>query len=198
MKGNALEHRVLALAGSPRRGGNSEALLDSALAGVAAAAPSAQVRKLVLNELTFAPCQNCGFCSRTGYCQFAASDDMKGVYEALDASDRFLIASPIYFASVSAQLKGMIDRCQAIWARKYLLKRKHANPDRKALFLCCGGFKHDRFYRCARQVIAAWCVVLDIKLTGELFFHSIDERGEIEKHPTALADAFRAGSELMQ
>ena len=60
----------------------------------------------MLNELTFAPCQNCGFCSATGYCQFAASDDMKGVYEALDASDRFVIASPIYFASVSAQLKG--------------------------------------------------------------------------------------------
>jgi putative NADPH-quinone reductase len=188
-----LEHRVLALAGSPRRGGNSEKLLDSALAGVAAV-----VTKLVLNELKFAPCQNCGACNATGDCRFAAGDDMKGIYEALDASDRFVIASPIYFASVSAQLKTMIDRCQAIWARKYLLKRPHANPDRKALFLCCGGFKHDRFYQCARQVIVAWCVVLDIKLSGELFFHSIDARGDIAKHPTALADALNAGRELMK
>jgi hypothetical protein len=192
-----LEHKVLAFAGSPRRGGNSEKLLDSALAGVAAAAPGAAITKIVLNELKFAPCQNCGFCSATGYCQFAG-DDMKGIYEALDASDRFVIASPIYFASVSAQIKMMIDRCQAIWARKYLLKRPHANPDRKALFLCCGGFKHDRFYQCARQVIVAWSVVLDIRLTGELFYPSIDARGDIEKHPTALADALAAGRELMK
>jgi putative NADPH-quinone reductase len=193
-----LEHRVLAIAGSPRRGGNSEKLLDSALAGVAAAAPGAAVTKIVLNELKFAPCQNCGFCNATGDCRFASDDDMRGIYEALDASDRFVIASPIYFASISAQLKTMIDRCQALWARKYLLKRPHANPDRKALFLCCGGFKHDRFYQCARQVIAAWCVVLDIRLTGELFFHSIDARGDIEKHPTALADALAAGREMMK
>ena len=192
-----MAHKVLAFAGSPRRGGNSEKLLDSALAGVAVADPGAAVTKIVLNELKFAPCQNCGFCNTMGYCRFAAGDDMKGIYEALDASDRFIIASPIYFASVSAQLKTMIDRCQAIWARKYLLNRPHANPDRKALFLCCGGFKHDRFYKCARQVIAAWSVVLDIRLTGELFYPSIDARGQIEKHPTALADALAAGQALM-
>lgn len=191
-----MEHRVLAFAGSPRRGGNSEKLLDSALAGVAAAAPGAAVTKIVLNELKFLPCQNCRFCNATGYCRFAAGDDMKGIYEALDASDRFVIASPIYFANISAQLKTMIDRCQAIWARKYLLNRPHANPDRKALFLSCGGFKHDRFYKCARQVIAAWCVVLDIRLTGELFYPSIDALGDIVKHPTALDEAFNAGREL--
>jgi hypothetical protein len=123
---------------------------------------------------------------------------MMEIYEALDASDRFVIATPIYFASVSAQLKTMIDRCQAIWARKYLLKRPHPNPDRKALFLSCGGFKHHRFYKCARQVIAAWCTVLDIRLAGELFYPSIDALGAIEKHPTALADAHGAGRELMK
>lgn len=193
-----MEHRVLAFAGSPRRDGNSEKLLDRALAGVAEAAPGATAVKIVLNELKFAPCQNCGFCNAMGYCRFAAGDDMKGIYEALDASDRFVIATPIYFASVSAQLKTMIDRCQAIWARKYLLKRRHPNPDRKALLLCCGGFKHDRFYKCARQVVAAWCVVLDIRLTGELYYSSIDARGDIEKHPTALDDAFSAGRALMK
>lgn len=189
---------VLAFAGSPRRGGNSEALLDRALAGVAAADPTAQVKKIVLNELKFVPCQNCGFCSKKGYCVYAAKDDMKAVYEALDAADRFIVSTPIYFANVSAQVKAMFDRCQSIWARKYLLKQPHtAAGRRKALFLCCGGFRHDRFYQCCRQTMAAWCVVCDIKLTGELFFSSIDERGEIEKHPTALQDAFEAGRKLV-
>lgn len=191
-----MPHKILALAGSPRRHGNSENLLDAALAGVTEADPSAEVQKIVLNELKFIPCQNCGFCTARGYCRFAEGDDMKGIYEALEASDRFIIASPIYFASVSAQLKSMIDRCQAVWARKYLLKQKHSNADRRGLFLCCGGFKHDRFYQCARQVLSAWCAVMDIKLTGELFYSSVDARGDIEKHPTALADAHRAGAQL--
>lgn len=190
-------HKIVAFAGSPRRGGNSEELLDSALAGTAEADPAAEVRKFVLNEMTFKPCLNCGFCSRTGYCRLAESDDMKEIYAALDQADRFVVATPIFFATVSAQLKAMMDRCQSIWARKYLLKQKHANPDRKALLLCCGGFKHDRFYKCTRQAVAAWCVVTDIQLTGELFYSGVDAKGDIAKHPTALADARAAGRALM-
>ncbi len=192
-----MPHKILGIAGSPRRGGNSELLLEAALKGAAEADPAAELRTIVVNELKFVPCQNCGFCEKKGYCRYSESDDMKGVYELLDASDRFIVASPIYFANVSAQLKAMIDRCQAIWARKYLLKQGHPNPDRRALFLCCGGFKHSRFYRCARQVISAWCAVMDIKLAGELFYPAIDARGHIERHPTALSDAFDAGKALM-
>ena len=192
-----MAHTVLALSGSPRRKGNSETMLDRALAGVAKADPTARIEKVILNEIHFRPCQNCGFCSRKGYCRFATDDDMKNLYPLLDSADRFVVASPIYFANISAQLKAMIDRCQAIWARKYLLNTPHDNPDRKALFLCCGGFKHDRFFHCARQVVAAWCVVLDIQLEAERFYHSIDERGDIEKHPTAMNDVLEAGRDLM-
>lgn len=189
---------VVAFAGSPRRGGNSEVLLDRALAGVAEAEPTATVRKIVLNDLKFVPCQNCGYCSRKGVCVYAEKDDMKGVYEAIESGDRFIVSSPIYFANVSAQVKAMFDRCQSIWARKYLLKHPHPNArGRKALFLCCGGFGHDRFYQCSRQTMAAWCVVCDVKLTGELFYSSIDARGDIEKHPAALQEAFEAGRKLV-
>lgn len=189
-------HKVLAIAGSPRRGGNSEKLLDSAMAGIAEAAPAAEAGKIVLSEMNIAPCRNCGFCSRKGFCRFRDDDDMGQVYSLLDESDRFVVASPIFFGNVTAQLKAMIDRCQAIWARKYLLKQHHPSPDRKALFLCCGGFEHDRFFKCARQVISAWCVSLDIDLVGELFYPSIDARGAIERHPIALSEARQAGRRL--
>ena len=192
-----MPHKVLAIAGSPRRGGNSETLLDRALAGVAEAEPTADVRKIVLNEMNIKPCQNCRFCAGKGYCRFAESDDMKGVYEALEESDRFIVASPIFFANVSAQLKTMIDRCQPMWVRKFVKKQCHPNQDRRCLFLCCGGFEHDRFYECARQVIKTWAVVLDIRLTGELFYPGIDRRGDIDKHRAAFADAFEAGKKLM-
>lgn len=174
-------------------------LLDRALAGAAQADPAVEVRKVVLNELKFVACQNCGFCTTKGFCRYAREDDMGPIYEALDACDRFILATPIYFASVSAQMKAMIDRCQAIWARKYLMKRRHENAaNRRALLLSCGGFKHDRFYKCARQVVTAWCAVCDVNLTGELFYREIDARGDIQKHATALQDAFEAGKALVQ
>jgi len=192
-----LAHKVLAIAGSARRNGNSEKLLERALEGIADAAPDAHITKIILTELSIQPCRSCKACDRTGVCRFAEADDMKQIYAALDESDRFVITSPIYFASVSAQLKIMIDRCQALWARKYLLKRPHPNPDRQALFLSCGGFKHDRFFRCARQVIAAWCATTDIKLAAALFYPDIDARGDIETHPTALPAALAAGKTLV-
>ena len=193
-----MSHQILAIAGSPRRRGNSETMLDRVLDGAAEAAPDAEVTKLVMNDLNIRPCQHCGFCTRKGYCRYAETDDMKIVYRALDRCDRFIIASPIFFANISAQLKVMIDRCQAIWSRKYDLHRSHENPDRKALFLCCGGFDRDTFFKCARQVIAAWCVVLDIKLVGERFYQAIDAKGDIQKHPTALDEVFESGKQLMQ
>ena len=192
-----MTHKLVAFAGSPRRGGNSETLLDAALAGAAEADPRAEVHKLVLNEMNIRPCLNCGECSLTGCCPFAETDDMKRVYALLDECDRFIMATPIYFAAVSAQVKLMMDRCQAIWARKYLLKKRHPDPDRRALLLCCGGFKNERFFPCVRQTVSAWCVVSDIKLTGELFYPGIDNKGAISAHSTALADARAAGRTLI-
>lgn len=192
-----MAHDVLAIAGSPRRGGNSEQLLDRALAGAAEADPAARVRKIVLNELEIRPCRSCGYCSGTGTCRFAQDDAMRDIYPALERADRFLIASPVYFGNVPAQLKAMIDRCQAVWARKYLLHRSHDNADRKALFLCCGGFKHDRFFRCARRVILAWCTVMDIQLIADRFYPAIDAMGDIAGHPSALREAFDAGRTLL-
>jgi len=192
-----MSHQVLAIAGSPRRGGNSETLLEHALRGVAAGDSGARVEKMVLNELTLRPCQNCGYCERHGVCRFADADDMKIIYPLLDTCDRFVVASPIYFASVSAQLKVMLDRCQPYWVRRFLRRERHPNSDRKGLFLCVGGFEHDRFYRCARRVIKTWCICLDIELVGDLFYPGIDRRGEMAKHPNALKAAFEAGRRLV-
>ena len=190
--------KVLAIAASPRRHGNSETLLDRALAGVTAADAGAAIEKIVLNECKVKPCQNCGYCEKNGVCRFAASDDMGGLYEKLEHCDRFIVASPIFFANVTAQLKIMFDRCQPYWVRKFLRRESLGAPARKALFLCLGGFEHDRFYKCARMVVKTWCICLDIELVADLFYAGIDKSGEIDKHPTALQDAFAAGSALVR
>ena len=188
-----MAHKVLCIAGSPRRGGNSEMLLDAASEG--AAAGGAETIKLVLNEMNFSPCQNCGFCSRKGHCRI--KDEMQQVYEALEQCDRFIIATPIYFTTVSAQLKAMVDRCQPYWARKYLLKEPDFQGDRRGITLAVCGFKHGRFFPNAKRVIDAWMLVTDIKPVGDFFYHGVDARGDIEKHPSALKEAYQAGKVLV-
>jgi multimeric flavodoxin WrbA len=187
--------RLVALNGSPRQGGNTEALLGRAIEGARSA--GAEVETFVLNYMDIRPCQNCGYCETRGVCRFADQDDMRSIYQALDAGDCFVAASPIYFATVSAQMKTMIDRCQALWARKFLLKQRHANPDRCGIFLAVGGFPHRRFWPCAETVARTWFLCCDIKYLGGLFYHKIDGRGEIAGHPSALQEAFDAGRRLV-
>lgn len=184
---------VCGIAGSPRRGGNSEFLLDRALAG--AAAEGGEIRKVVLSELQFTPCQNCGFCEKKGACRF--DDEMRVIYDSLEEATHFVLATPVYFTTVSAQVKAMIDRCQALWSRRFVLKIKPNQMGRPGLLLCVGGFKTDRFLACTQQVVHTWMRVVGIKPVNTLFYPGTDEKGAAEKHPTAGHESFEAGRALV-
>lgn len=108
--------KILAIASSPRRNGNSETLLDVVVSSV-----NAKAKKIVLTNLNIAPCNGCQACLKTGEC--VIKDDMQALYRDLLSADVLLIASPIYFKGLPCQLKCVIDRCQALWARKYVLKK---------------------------------------------------------------------------
>jgi multimeric flavodoxin WrbA len=181
---------LTAIYSSPRRGGNSDVLLDAALDGAESA--GATVSRFYLREMTFRPCQNCGYCSKTGVCRFA-DDDMGPIYDALDNSDIILLASPIYFCSVCAQAKAMIDRCQPYWARKYELKTFQPKPGRRGGFICCGGFPDDRFLKCTEQIIKTWYYIMDIKYRGVAFEPKLDARGDAAKSDGALERAAEFG-----
>jgi len=181
---------VVGIYSSPRKGGNSDVLLDAALAGAAEA--GAKVKRLYLRDLSFVPCQHCRSCSRTGICRI--EDDMSGVYEALDGSDVILLGAPIYFCSLCAQAKAMIDRCQPYWARKYVLKEGPRRPGRKGGFICCGGFKDDRFLKCTEQIVKTWYFVMGVTYLGCCFTPGLDAAGDAAKHATATKDAFAYGT----
>ena len=110
--------RVLGIAGSPRRGGNSDHLLEACLQGARLA--GAHTDLLVVAEADIAPCRGCNSCSSTGEC--AVRDGMQDAYALIDAADAIVVASPVYFATVPAVLKALYDRCQPYWARRYVLK----------------------------------------------------------------------------
>ncbi len=182
---------VLGIAGSPRRGGNTDILLAEFLRG--AASKGAEVKTIILNDLDFIACQHCDTCLEKGECKY--EDDMQVIYRALEAADRIVLASPIHFVGVSAQMKMMIDRCQALWARKYVLKMPPLKDrrERRGFFIAVSGRKEFSQFEPALATVKAFFRVLDVNYTGELLFSAVDEKGEILKRPDAMIQAFMAG-----
>ena len=188
--------KVLGIAGSPRRGGNTDLLLAEVMRG--AASKGAEVKTIILSDLNIAPCQHCDACLKAGKCK--VDDDMQMVYRELEAADRIVLASPIQFMSVTAQMKTMIDRCQALWARKYILKLPPLGSEpgrKKGLFISVGGRKVANLFEPALATVRALFNTLDITYAGDLLFRGIDDKGAITKHPDALQQAFLTGQRLV-
>jgi multimeric flavodoxin WrbA len=186
--------KVLALAGSPRRGGNTETLVDRVLAGAASA--GAETEKIVACNLKMRGCLHCGGCDDTGVC--VQQDDMTGIYLKLQQMDAFVLASPLMFMNVSSQAKMVIDRLQCLWVAKYVLKQPFSGGRRRrGLFICAGGMDRPEMFAGVHMTIRAVFGTLDLKLAEELLYPHTDEKGAILGHPTALEDAFASGRSLV-
>jgi multimeric flavodoxin WrbA len=184
--------KVLGIMGSPRIKGNTELLLDEALKG--AQSQQAEVEKIVVDKLRIAPCREYYGCLRDGNC--VIRDDMDEVYPKLLDADAIIVASPIFFYSVSAQLKALIDRCQALWARKYVLKSLDV-PLRKGAFIAVGATRGERLFEGPVLTIKYFFKAINAEYTDELLIRGVDKRGEIKEHPDALASARELGKRLV-
>ena len=188
--------KVLGIAGSPRRGGNTDLLLAEVIRG--AASKGAEVKTVVLNNLRITPCQHCDSCLEKGKCRI--NDDMQMVYRELEEADRIVLASPIQFMGVTAQMKAMIDRCQCLWARKYVLKVPPLGNgrERKGFFISVGGRRIPELFEPALVVVKTVFRTMDVAYAGALLFPGIDEKGVVAKNPDALGQAFLAGQKLVE
>lgn len=186
--------KILGIAGSPRRGGNTDLLLAEFLRG--AASQGAETKTLVLDDLTIAFCQHCDSCLKKGICKI--KDDMQMVYQELEAADGIVLASPVQFAGVTGQMKTMIDRCQSLWAKKYVLKIPPLGEGRmhRGFFISVGGRRTPNLFEPALAVVKTFFHVLDIKYAGDLLLSAVDEKGEILEHPEAMRQAFEAGQKF--
>lgn len=187
--------KVLGIAGSPRAGGNTDQLLAELMRG--AASQGATVRTLFLSDLRIGPCLHCDNCFKKGECKIP--DDMRIVYKELESADRIVLASPIHFMGVTAQMKAMIDRCQSLWAKKYILKIPPLGDtrERQGFFIAVAGRKSANVFDGALLTVKSLFSVLDVTYAGELLFRNIDEKGAIAQHPDALKQAFLAGQKLV-
>lgn len=188
---------VLGLAGSWRRQGNTETLLDWCLD--AAREAGADVRKFRLCEMELAPCRGCGGCSRNGAC--VMRDGMDALYPHLHQANSVVLAAPVYHMGMPATPKAMIDRSQPFWAIKYVLKRQVSVPGglpRLGAFLSCAGTEYDDVFDGTTQVVRAWWHILELQPAGELLCRGVDEMGAVAKDPAMKEAAAEIGRRLAE
>ena len=188
--------KVLGISASPRVEGNSDLLLREALAGAESA--GAQVEYIRLCDFNIAPCIECNSCYSTGRCSI--EDDYQLLSAKMLDVDRLIFATPVFFMTVCAQAKLLIDRCQSLWARKYVLKKpviKSSGRDRRAMVIAVGGSRGEKMFGCIRLTMKYYFDVLDMHYSANLFVSNVDALGEIKKHSSALKDAFRLGRDLV-
>lgn len=188
--------KVLGIFGSPRRGGNTEILLEEILKG--AEKEGAEAGRISLTDYAITPCKECHGCDQTGQCVIL--DDMQKIYPKLLESDIIILASPIFFYGVTAWAKALIDRSQALWARKYLLKDPSLGKEgrkRKGFFLSVGATKGQKVFEGAILTAKYFFDTFNAEYAGELLFRGVDAKGDILKNPEALRQAFETGKKLV-
>lgn len=186
--------RILGIMGSPRIKGNTDLLLDEALKG--ARSQGSYVEKIIVDELEIAPCHENYGCLVDGNC--VIRDDMDSIYPKLLEADVVIIASPIFFYGLTSQVKALIDRCQALWARKYVLKQDPPDTGRKGAFIAVGATKGKKLFDGSILTVKYFFQAIGVEYGEELLVPGVDKQGEIMDHTTALTDAFGLGGRIAQ
>jgi multimeric flavodoxin WrbA len=188
--------KVIGISASPRLNSNSDLLLRRALAGAESA--DAKTEYLRLADYKIAPCIECNSCYKTGVC--VVKDDYHIISAKMLDADRLIFATPIFFMAVCAQAKALIDRCQCLWAHKFILKKPLINTagrDRRAMVIAVGGSKSKKMFDSIRLTMKYFFDVLDINYAANLFVNKVEDPGQIKNHPSAMEQAFALGQKLV-
>jgi multimeric flavodoxin WrbA len=184
--------RIIGISGSPRRGGNTDLLLDKALEG--ARGKRAKTKKFILNELKFSPCQECKNIRKDGVC--IVNDGLQPVYKEIEKADGIILASPIFFGSVSAQTKMMIDRFQCLWLAKNIFKTYKSKKRKVGAFICVEASTRKDFFENASSIVKNFFATIDAVYKEELLCSGIDKKGAIKEKSECLKAAFKIGEKV--
>ncbi len=172
--------RILILSSSPRKGGNSDTLCDRFLAG--AEQSGHQVEKVFLGDRTIGYCTGCGACVRGKGCP--QKDDMKVLLERIIQADVLVMATPVYFYTMAAQMKTLIDRCcaryQEIKGKDFYFILTAADESKPAMTRTLEGFRG--FTSCLE----------DAREKGIVYGLGAWHKGDIQGSP-AMEEAYQFG-----
>ena len=121
-------------------------------------------------------CNACGFCEKTGYCKI--KDEMTPMYEIFNKSKGTIVVSPVYFDSVTAKLKTLVDRTQAFYASKYILKKPSIDRSKKriGMYIAVGGANpYDSQFKGGQIVMDFFFKSINTKLMYNLYLNNTDD-----------------------
>jgi multimeric flavodoxin WrbA len=190
--------KVCGIIGSPCKNGNVDLLVSQVLKG--AAFQGAKTSKIYLNSLKIKPCQSCGVDPHPKHCLF--DDDMKQIYDALETSDAIVLGSPVYFDTVSAQVKLMIDRSNCLMP--YIKKAngtfgfdRRINRQKKGVFIAVAGT--DQEFNVILTTVKGFFNWTNTKLVETLFYsHDDNKLGSIKNDEEKMKQAFDIGIDLLE
>lgn len=193
-----MEHpRIVALYGSPRRQGNTATLLKQAVAGARDA--GARVEEFVLRDLKLSACLEIYSCRQDGECRIR--DDFQKVREQVLASAGLMLASPIFYYTVSAHTKILMDRFHSLWVKKHWVDANR-NPApgvrRKGLFISAGATRGKRLFDGTLLSVRYFFDTLDMDLWKTLLYRGLEHEGEAQTYPDYLNETYCAGRDLAE
>ncbi len=187
---------VLGIYGSPRKGGNTDLLLDACLDQ--ALAGGAGVERVYCRRLKMSGCIGCGGCDETGEC--VLDDGMQQVYPLIEQAGAVVLASPVYFYGPPAQAKALIDRSQACWSGRMLKKTtpeaRKSYDSGQGFLISVGATKGKRMFECMELTARYFFDALDMSYQGGLLVPSVEAKGRIASDAAALEQARALGSRL--
>jgi len=179
--------QVLGVVGSPRRGGNTEILVDEVLRGAKAA--GARVEKAVLSELDIVPCDGCDACVDSGEC--ITVDAMEELFAKMQDNQVWVLGTPVYWWGPSAQFKTFVDRW---YAKVHHQEDKVLFKGRRVILVVPMG---DEDPATARHVVGMMTDALQY-VRAEFFATVLapgaSDAGDVRNYPEVLAAAYEAGA----
>ena len=175
---------ILILAGSPRKGGNTDMLVEAFAKG---AILRNTVEVVSVHDYQVSPCMGCNACFKSGKQACVQKDDMSIIYEKMSKADVLVIASPVYFYGLSAQLKAVIDRCHNPLRDTFHIKKM-------ALLLVGAASLSELF----DSILAQYRLCLNffkMEDAGHVLVGGAKEKGDV-RNGDALQEAFELGQRI--
>ncbi|MXQ73069.1 flavodoxin family protein [Clostridiaceae bacterium DONG20-135] len=179
-----MNKNVLVISSSLRKNSNSECLADACIRGAKEAGNI--VEKVVLTDKSIQFCQGCLACLKTKQC--IIDDDSRAITEKMKNADVIVFASPVYYFSISGQLKTLLDRANSLYASEYQF--------RDIYFLSSAAEDGIHTVEGSIKTIEGWVDCFDkAVLKKTVFAGGVDGAGDILDHP-ALLEAYELGKQI--
>jgi multimeric flavodoxin WrbA len=187
---------VLGLQGSPKKNGSSDYLLKTFLAEVEKM--GADVQMLDIPRMNIKPCIGCGHCEKKGFCVIDNDDMAATIYPLLRKSQVVVASSPVFFYSVTSQLKALIDRTQTFWSRKYRFRLSDPlSTTRKGFFLSMGGSRGKKLFDGIHLVATYFFDAIDADFSGSMTYPGIETAADFQNKPDLSTEISRTVHTLM-